>query len=81
MGAAIGRPHWALADAVRALIPQLEGRALGGIAAGDTGLGTAHHNLVQGTGVMVAVVIGTAGHRAFDTGIGVHGHFLLKEAQ
>ena len=57
---------------------QLEGSALGGGAVGHIGGGTAHLDLVQGAGALLAVVIGAAGHGAFDTGIGIHSVILLE---
>jgi len=60
--------------AAGAVVAQLEGRALGLAAVTDVGLAAAHLDLIQGAGVLLAVVVGTAGYGTFDTGIGSHSH-------
>ena len=64
--------------AAAAVVAQLEGGALGGGAVGHVGVAATHLDLVQGSGALLAVVIGAAGHGAFDTGIGIHSVILLE---
>ena len=60
--------------AAAAVIPKLEGRAFGRGTVGHAGVTAAHLDLIQGAVILVVAVIGAAGHRALDTGIGILVH-------
>ena len=66
-----------LAGAGRAVVAQLEGRALGLTAGAYAVLTVAHLDLVEGA--TLVLVVGAAVHGALDAGIGLvhHGCYLL----
>jgi hypothetical protein len=66
-----------LAGAGRAVVPQLEGSALGLAAGAHAVLAVAHLDLVEGAALVL--VVSAAVHGALDAGIGLvhHGRYLL----